>query len=443
MDTKKIILLVIILLTIIAITLICIIIYSSYKENYEYDLPSEDIPTEIVSTIEKVEVVNNYYMAKSCIDKFYQYLTKINTDDYRIPDEETMYAEEKIKKQAVYEMLDGRYISYNNITMDNVFEKIQQIGDSRVIINDMYVSQKDINTYAYIIYGKLIENETQNETEFNMILEIDMLNRTFKLILQDYISKNIGSITEGEELKFDIPKEIEKETYNTFDYNNISEQTYVTDLFDELKTDLMYNYKRTYEKLDKDYRAKRFTSYEDFETYAKEKSRKSLEMQLDTYEKTKIDDDITRYVFKDKNDNYYILYETSIMQYTVILDTYTVDLPEFTEKYNNAEDSEKVLLNIQKVFSAINDGDYRYVYNKLDSTFKQNNFPTEADFENYIKQKFYEKNSVSCSNYKTSGNLHIYETSIRNKDDDNSAEKTKNIIMQLKEGTDFVMSFNV
>lgn len=51
------------------------------------------------------------------------------------------------------------------------------------------------------------------------------------------------------------------------------------------------------------------------------------------------------------------------MNFTVILDTYTIDLPEFTEKYTKASDEEKVLLNIQKGFTAINDKDYRYVYN--------------------------------------------------------------------------------
>mgnify|MGYP000081844256 CR=1 FL=1 len=46
---------------------------------------------------------------------------------------------------------------------------------------------------------------------------------------------------------------------------------------------------------------------------------------------------------------------------------------EFIEKYNSANEKTKVGLNIQKVFDAINNEDYEYVYNKLDNTFKQTN----------------------------------------------------------------------
>ena len=165
-------------------------------------------------------------------------------------------------------------------------------------------------------------------------------------------------------------------------------------------------------------------------------------MKLNAYQINEYEN-YTQYVCKDQNENYYIFNETGIMDYTVILDTYTIDLPQFIEKYNNSTDAEKVLLNIQKVFEAINHGDYGYVYDKLDNEFKQNNFPTETEFENYIKQNLYENNSISYGKYKTSGDLHIYDINIKNKDDENSITKTKNIIMRLEEGTDFVMSFNV
>ena len=165
-------------------------------------------------------------------------------------------------------------------------------------------------------------------------------------------------------------------------------------------------------------------------------------MELEQYQVNSYDD-YTQYVCIDQNGKYYIFNETAIMNFELILDTYTVDIPQFTEQYNNSTDSEKVLLNIQKVFSAINDGDYNYVYNKLDSTFRQNNFPTLESFENYIIENFYENNSIGYSNYQTSGDLHIYVISITNADDGTSITLEKNFIMQLFDGTDFVMSFNV
>ncbi len=68
------------------------------------------------------------------------------------------------------------------------------------------------------------------------------------------------------------------------------------------------------------------------------------------------------------------------MNYSVLLDMYTVELQEFTDKYNSAKGEEKVQYNLQLWFSAINDGDYSYAYSKLDQTYKNNNFPTQTDF---------------------------------------------------------------
>ena len=442
MNKKKIIILLLILLTLILVLLLIVTMYGNYEKKYEYDKPSDNIPVEIVSTIEEVKVRNNYYAARSCVEKFYQYCTKINTDNYKIVDEETIGAEETIRKQAVYEMLDERYIKYKNITEQNIFEQIPTIEESTINIEEMYMSQKNVDISAYIVYGELKNNKTGEKRNFNILVEMDMLNRTFNIILQDYIDKNIGEILQGKNLNFELPDIIEKNTYNIFDYKNISDEDYITDIFNEFKDYMMNDYECAYKRLDEEYSKKRFTSYEEFENYANNSDRKSLEMQLDKYQITN-KNEYTQYTCIDQNNKYYIFYVTGIMDYTVILDTYTIDLPEFTEKYNNASDAEKVLMNIQRVFDAINDKDYRYVYNKLDATFRQNNFPTEADFENYIKQNFYENNTIAYSNYKTSGDLHIYEISIKDKNNENNKAKTKNFIMQLKEGTDFVMSFNV
>lgn len=442
MNIKKIIILLTVLLIIILITLVILIIYGKYEKKYEYDPQTNNIPIEVVSSLKKVNIRNNYYMVKSCVEKFYQYLTKTNINEYRIIDEETQEYEEKVKKQAIYDMLDEKYIQFKDITVDNIFEQIQLIEESTVIIEEMYVSQQDENMSGYIVYGKLRNNNTKENTDFQLLIEVDMLNRTFGVIMQDYITTNIGKIEEGSTLNFELEAAIEKNTYNTFNYKNITEETYITDIFNQYKDNMMNDYEKAYKKLDEEYSKKRFVTYQEFENYAKNRARESLEMQLSKYQVTNYEG-YTQYTCIDENNNYYIFYVTDIMQYTVLLDTYTINLPQFTEKYNNASDSEKVLLNIQKIFSAINDGDYNYVYNKLDSTFKQNNFPTLESFSNYIKQNFYENNSIGYSNYQTSGNLHIYEISIKDKNNEANPTITKNFIMQLKDGTDFVMSFNV
>ena len=129
------------------------------------------------------------------------------------------------------------------------------------------------------------------------------------------------------------------------------------------------------------------------------------------------------------------------MNYSVILDTYTIDLPQFLEKYNSANTVQRVGYNIQKCLDAINDADYTYVYNKLDSQFKNNSYPTEKDFTNSIKSKLFETNKVSSVSSSNEGNIYVYKMVIEDKNDQ-TKKQNLTVIMKLLEGTDFTMSFS-
>ena len=87
--------------------------------------------------------------------------------------------------------------------------------------------------------------------------------------------------------------------------------------------------------------------------------------------------------------------------------------------------------------------DYTYVYNKLDETFKQNNFKTENDFIAYMQNAFYANNNVEFSNYRASGDLHIFDATFTDRNNANNQARSKTFIIQLKEGTDYRLSFNV
>ena len=78
------------------------------------------------------------------------------------------------------------------------------------------------------------------------------------------------------------------------------------------------------------------------------------------------------------------------------------------------------------------------MYNKLDDTFKQTNFKTVQDFANYATQNFAGK-QLKYEECQQQGNLYIFDIKII----DGTKQTSKRMIMQLKDGTDFVMSFNV
>ena len=97
--------------------------------------------------------------------------------------------------------------------------------------------------------------------------------------------------------------------------------------------------KLAYEKLDNQYRTKKFSNVERYTQYINNigiKQAKVMQYQKSVY------NDYTQYVVLDENGRYYIFKESSVMNYSVLLDIYTVELQEFTDKYNSAKGEEKV-----------------------------------------------------------------------------------------------------
>lgn len=441
MKIKKIIILLIVILLILG-TVVAILLVSKKNTEYGSINAQVDLSDIINQQITEVTDINNYYIVKNYINRYYLYLTKTSNENIITAEPITAEEQENIDKQAVYSMLDATYINSTNLTVDNIFNNIEQINESTVVIDKMYVAPMTRSMSIYLVSGKITENATSEKQEFKIIVKMDMSNKTLSLILGKMAEEIFNNNNLGDTLNIDTETTIEPNDYNQYDYNNISTEEYITDMFNEYKTYLISYRDEAYARLEQEYSRKKFTNFEEFNEFVAHKI-KSIVIANASSVKTTQYGNYTQYIVNDQYGNSYIFRANAVMDYDVILDTYTVEIPELTEQYNNSTEAEKVLMNIQKVFSAINDGDYNFVYNKLDNTFKQNNFPTLESFENYIQSNFYKDNSISYSNYKTSGNLHIYDISIKNADDEGSNTVTKTFIMQLLDGTDFVMSFNV
>ena len=440
---KKIKWLIISLLIILVILIGAIIIIINLNpNNIEDEIGDEGLVIDYdAQEVEQVTSNINFYTVSNCIN---QYLDIINLDSsiyygYDDNNNYTKIIDDNEIKENIYYLLDSTYTSENGITLDNLYDNINTLNEKIIFMPIKMNVLTKANVEVYAVYGieYTLENEYVGDAYF--IVNLDRNNNTF----------SIQPIKNGEYTNIDDIELINNDD-KTIDNNNFNEFVEARITYEELLQNYISSYKTIaivkpdlmYELLDEEYKNKKFGSLENFEIYISNNKEEIQRISLQSYQVNNYDD-YTQYVCVDQNGKYYIFNETAVMDYTLILDTYTIDLPQFTEEYNNSTDSEKVLLNIQKIFAAINDGDYSYVYGKLDTTFKQNNFPTEADFEAYIKANFYENNSIAYSNYQTSGNLHIFEISITNADDETSSAVTKNFIMQLLDGTDFVMSFNV
>ena len=423
MKSKKFILILIVLLILLLIAMVILLkCFKVREEKYVADPPIEIPQREIETNLSKVTNVSNYYAVKSCVDKFYTY--------YAMSFENNSYSEN------LYNILDTEYLTFKNITKDNILKQLPKINNSVIDIENMYVSEQQNDMYIYIVDGALRETITSQITNFRIMINIDSSNRTFSVLLDDYIKSKYPKLNLNDKLTVNVSSIPIKGTDNLYEFNNISESTYVSDLFSKYKEEILFNTNFAYDNLDEEYRNKRFGSLEEFNKYVKSNVKNNVTMKVSKYNKT-VNDGITQYVCLDQNGREYIFKETAVMDYKMILDTYTIDLPEFVEKYNNAQDNQKVLMNIQKVFEAINAGDYKYVYSKLDDTFKQNNYAQLSNFEQYVK------NTVGYKDYQKNGYIYVYNIQLTDATGVNSKIIKMKVVMALQQGTDFVLSFSI
>lgn len=432
---------IIIFLIILIIILICIITALNNKHRFT---PSSDIPqVPIDNKVSVVKIRNDYYVVRTCVNKFYMdYMSIYDVEQgYKIIDEETekMIKEQKQENiQAIYSMLDSEYIKEREITKENLEIRLEEIKYSEIDITNMYVSKQNENISMYFVYGTLREKNTTNISDFLIMVKTDKLNKTFSIFLEDYMDNKYNNLKIGDTVNLNIENNIGENKYNKYNYKHISDEEYVTDLFNQYKKEMLSNPEIVYSNLDEDYKNERFESEEDFKQYAKDNITKNVAMKIEKYQDEKYDN-YTQYTCMDQNGNYYIFRETAPMDYTLILDTYTIDLPEFVEKYEVATTEEKVALNIQKIVEALNARDYKYIYNKLADEFKANYFKSYEDFEEYAEKTFDVENELTFNKYTESENYCTYKITLKGK----NKTITKTIVMKLKEGTNFVMSFNV
>lgn len=429
MKSKKFILILIVLLILLLIAMVILLkCFKVREEKYVADPPIEVPQRKIETNLSKVTNVSNYYAVKSCVDKFYSY--------YAMSFENNSYSEN------LYNILDTEYMTFKNITKDNILKQLPKINNSVIDIENMYVSEQQNDMYIYIVDGALREKATSQITNFRIMINIDSSNRTFSVLLDDYIKSKYPKLNLNDKLTVNVSSIPIKGTDNLYEFNNISESTYVSDLFSKYKEEILFNTNFAYENLDEEYRNKRFGSLEEFNKYVKSNVKNNVTMKVSKYNKT-VNDGITQYVCLDQNGKEYIFKETAVMDYKMILDTYTIDLPEFVEKYNNAQDNQKVLMNIQKIFEAINAGDYKYVYSKLDDTFKQNNYAQLSNFEQYVKNNLYVSNTVGYKDYQKNGEVYVYNIQLTDATGVNSKVIKMKVVMALQQGTDFVLSFSI
>ena len=452
---KKVLITIMIILLLIIIGILCLIFFQrNNKELENTDLhqhTDEEMANAWKQTFEEVESYDIYYSVKGILNNYITMIKEANGDEYfdferlEQPRNETISELEDDSINSIYNMFDKRYIENCNIseqTIRTLVEQYKQQGDySENVIYDLKIEKMyvaDISTQISFV----LVNFSINGIDDSMLIKLDLENSTYSMFGQDYLKdKGYDETTEITNMEID-KNSITSNDYNNFDFVNADDKYIINEYFSEYQTQLLSNIDAAYALLDQEYKEKKYENPQEFREYVEGNYDTLQNMYLKRYLINQFDD-YKEYVCLDENNHYYIFIERSLTDYSVILDTYTIDLKDFTEKYNASDIPTKVGMNVEKVISAINDKDYRYVYNKLDETYRNNNFGSLDNFRAYIEENFYENNEMEYLEFSEEGETYIYGANIKNAQEENSDGKEITIVMQLLEGTDFVMSFSM
>ena len=441
---KKIIIILIIAIILIVCALMCVILYA---QNHIADEEMQNPPSmEVDSSVQEVKYDNEFYRIKRCLDLYMTTANQLATADEKEYYEFDFEFDESLDISSSEVMLDLLGEEYKNefhidaTTVKTQYQNAQK--ESLVTLLHLYKAQNTENVTSYFAYGMSRDIRNNNIEGISIMILLDDMHDTFAVYPAEYMQNHgFASMQLGQVLELNQINEIPINDNNVMKMVYVSAETAIQNCFNAYKELALFNRETAYSILNEEYKIKRFPTFAEYDAYIQKNYLKILGMSLEQYS-TEYDGDTTQYICIDQNDNYYIFNEYGAMDFDVQLDIYTLDTTEFLTKYNAGNYQERVILNLNKVQEAVNQGDYRYIYNHLDETFKQNHFATFEVFSAYMETRYFVNNIFSFDSYQEVGDVASCTVNITN--GENTAEsKQQTFIMQLGEGTDFVMSFQV
>ena len=421
MNLKKWIYVVISIIIFLIITLIILLNLQKEPPKQEQD-EYEEIVIEY-GAINRVKDKNIFFTVSSCVDK---YLIEVVSQD----------------AENIYNLLSTDYIKNNEITMENVLSKIEKYNKPQIFSSKIvYEINNTTNISTYYIEGTVRDDifgkQYSEETPIKIAVQLDKIKGTYAIIPNATVPASDNEIPEI------TITNIEPKGTNTYYSVNILDTQMASMYLKEFAKLLNTNVKEAYSKLEEDYKEKRFPTQSSFEAYIKSKGDYVLEPQAKTVSVSEEDQE-TIYKIRDYYGNRYIIKEREILDYTIQLDDYTIESAEFKENYEQANNRDKGILNIDKFFEMLNMQDFESAYELLDNNFKKNQFKTIDDFEKFVKTNLFLINDINYEEYNSNVvGLYVYRVNVTDMTEESEREVTLSIVVKLNEETDFTMSFSI
>lgn len=363
--------------------------------------------------------------------------------------------------KAVFSIIENDYLEKNNINEQNVLENLRS-----GIPYDGTFSVKEIHRvidYAKPIYfiSGIIEKDL-SKTPYYLVMKQDLNNVSFSLkpISEAEYKKYINN---KENETFD--EDIELGDFNKITNISITDEDFAEKYFNSYIHNARYYPEEAYESLDENYRKERFGSYQKYLEYLKNNEEElvsldpssiqdindfSNEEEYTNYMNSLTQKELKKYYLYEDNDpkmcicvdyygNYYIFQAEGVMNYTVYLDTYTIELEHFLELYKNRKAEEIAHLNIERIFEAINDDNFDYVYNHLDGDIKRQ-YSSKSNFAKEMQKNLYKYNEVTFVGYDEEDDESIYKLTIKDVTRAKDKELKMNVVMELGENTEYIIT---
>ena len=424
--------------------ILVIVVLALNKKNKEKENENNTETPNLAGIVNesKINSINfiEYKVNKFCMQEYMDLLNSESSRYYsRNENGERVKKENATEiKQNIIDLLNKDYINENGINKSNLFDYVNTIQEKRIVfpIEITRIAEQD-NMSAYKVIALSISNDLEDSEEVYAVTFIDKGNKTFSIEpiedKDDLDRYNLNS----------LEKNIEKNDNNIYFDEDITGEVKTREYFNLYKYLLLVRPDIAYELLDEEYKEARFEDYEDFEDYLQNIKPRLEKMRAEKYGVNYDIEDITQYICENQFGDIYIFNEESVLDFKVILDEYSIDIAQFTETYDKAKTQEKVFLNIEKIKQALNTKDYEFVFSKLNTKFRNNNFNKVSDLEKYLSDKLPEFIKIDYQEFSNEGETYIYSLNITDLMGETDKTAYMQIVMKLKEDRDFEMSFSI
>ena len=167
------------------------------------------------------------------------------------------------RKEKLINIISNKYVQKENITIDNVLEKVKDANvqysqNYKVIVNNMYVIKESINLESYLVDLTYCNLDANKNYEIKLIVQIDIENLTFCIMPYKYIQKlGYDKLKLGDTCTIEHEK-IEKNQYNIYKMTPISKNSTAERYFNIFLENLKYDMQKSYELLDTQYKQNKF-----------------------------------------------------------------------------------------------------------------------------------------------------------------------------------------